>query len=63
MSEKTAVEKLRGRAKTMREQGNDGLADLFEANAAKGEEHAAQYLEMMSMVGKAARRIREREGW
>lgn len=58
-----AVETLKQRAANQRERGLTGLADLLDKNAAKGEEHAAQYLEMMGMVGKAAKRIREREGF
>lgn len=63
MTQATAVDRLRARAETMRQRGLAGLADLLDRNADQGEEHAAQYLDMMSTVGKAARRIRERDGW
>jgi hypothetical protein len=58
-----AILELRRRAKEQRERGADGLASLFEQNAEKGEEHAAEYIGMMTMVGLAARRIRKKEGW
>ena len=57
------VMKLQDRARKERERGHEGLAFLFEKNAAKGEEHAKEYIEMMTMVGLAARRIRKQEGW
>lgn len=59
----TAVERLKARAQRARDRGMDGLADLLVENAEKGEEHAAQYLDMMRMVGESARRIRQSEGW
>ena len=59
----TAVDQLKERAQRARDNGMPGLADLLDANADKGEEHAAQYLDMMRMVGESARRIRQSEGW
>lgn len=59
----SAVDDLRARAEQARQRGFHGVAALIEENAAKGDEHAAQYLDMMKQVGQAARRIREREGW
>lgn len=57
----TAVETMRNRAKEQREAGRDRLADLFEEQAAKGEDHCKDYIKMMSAVGGAARRIRQRD--
>jgi rubrerythrin len=63
MTTGTAVDQLKERAQRARNRGMCGLADLIEQNAAQGEEHAAQYLDMMRMVGESARRIRQAEGW
>lgn len=56
----TAIETMRERAANQRAKGNDNLADLFEKQIEKGETHCRDYIKMMSIVGGAARRIRER---
>jgi len=59
----SAVERLRADAERERQRGNRNLAELFDQKANAGEEVAADFIDMRRLVGRAARRIRQKEGW
>ena len=59
----SAVERLRADAERERQRGNGNLAELFDQKADAGEEAATDFIEMRCLVGRTARRIRQKEGW